>query len=125
MAIRTMPGLDHAKLLRATNTLQTAMVFVQFITGGLLLSIRNGHVFHSAGAYILWFAAIAHLVVAVLAWRCCDGSPKPVYYALGFVALISAQVYLGVFHVTVLHVPLAGALLIASLAYLVRLRACR
>lgn len=125
MATRTTPGLDHAKLLRATNTLQTAMVFVQFITAGLLLSIRSGHVFHSTGAYILWFVAIAHLIVAILAWRSGGGSPKPVYYALGFVALITAQVYLGVFHITALHVPLAGVLLIASLAYLLRLRASR
>ena len=110
------------KLLHATVTLQTALVFVQSITAGLMMALPHGHVLHSAGSYTLWFVTVAHVVVAVLAWRRDGGSPEHVWSAAGFLALITAQVFLGVYHVTALHVPLAAALLGAGLLYLVRIR---
>lgn len=112
-------------LLRATVALQTALVFVQSITAGLRRTLPYGHVFHSAGSYTLWVVTVAHVVVAVLAWRPGGGSPQPVWYALGFLALMTAQVYAGLFHLTALHVPLAAALLVASLLYLLRIRSTR
>lgn len=110
------------KLLHATVALQAALVFVQSITAGLRMTLPYGHVFHSAGSYTLWVVTVAHVVVAVLVWRPGGGSPQPVWFALGFLALITAQVYIGVFHLVALHVPLAAALLVASVLYLVRIR---
>ena len=48
-----------------------------------------------------------------------------VLVALGFLALMTAQVYAGLFHLTALHVPLAAALLVASLLYLLTIRSTR
>ncbi|MCP2201643.1 hypothetical protein [Lentzea flava] len=112
----------HTKLLHAIVVLQTAAVFVQSITAGLMMTIPSGHVLHSAGSYTLWVVTVAHVVVAVLAWRPGGGSAQPIWYALGFLALITGQVYAGVFHLTALHVPLAAVLLVASLLYLLRIR---
>ncbi|WP_211293836.1 hypothetical protein [Lentzea kentuckyensis] len=110
------------KLLHATVALQAALIFVQSITAGLLLKLPFGHVLHSAGSYTLWIVTVAHLVIAVLTWRPGGGSPEPVWFAAGFLALITAQVYLGVFHLTVLHIPLGTALLVGSVLYFLRTR---
>jgi heme A synthase len=112
----------HTKLLHATVALQTAAVFVQSITAGLMMTVPYGHVLHSAGSYTLWVVTVALVFFAVLAWRPGGGSPQPVWYALGFLALITGQVYAGVFHLTAVHVPLAAALLVASVLYLLRIR---
>jgi hypothetical protein len=113
------------RLLHTTVALQTAAVFVQSITAGLMMTIPNSHVLHSAGSYTLWVVTVAHVVVAVLAWRPGGGSPRPIWCAAGFLALITAQVYAGVFHLTALHVPLGAALLVASVLYLLRIRSNR
>jgi heme A synthase len=110
------------RLLHTTVALQTALVFAQSITAGLRMTLPHGHVLHSAGSYTLWVVAVVHVVVAVVAWRRGGGSPQPVWYAAGFLALITAQVFAGVFHLIALHVPLAAALLVASVLYLVRIR---
>ena len=110
------------KLLHATVGLQAALIFVQSITAGLLLKLPFGHVLHSAGSYTLWIVTVAHVVIAVLMWRPGGGSPEPVWFAAGFLALITAQVYLGVFHLTVLHIPLGTALLVGSVLYFLRTR---
>lgn len=125
MTTTSTARLDQTKLLRAMLTLQGALVFVQFVTAGLLLSLPHGRVAHSAGSFALWLASLAHLVVAILAWRPGGGSPRALYVGLGFVALVTAQALLGVFRLTALHVPLAAVLLAATLTYLVRLRAAR
>lgn len=72
----------------------------------------------------LWVVTVAHVVVAALVRRR-GGSLQPIWYALGFLALTTAQVFAGVFHLTALHVPLAAALLVASLLYLLRIRSTR
>lgn len=110
------------RLLHATVALQTAAIFAQSITAGLMRTLPHGHLLHSAGSYTLWVVTVAHVVVAVVAWRQGGGSPTPIWYAVGFLALITAQVFAGVFHLTALHIPLAAALLAASVLYLVRIR---
>jgi hypothetical protein len=110
------------RLLHTTVALQTALVFAQSITAGLKMTLPHGHVLHSAGSYTLWVVTVAHVVVAVLAWRPGGGSAQPIWYATGFLALITAQVYIGVFHLTALHIPLAAVLLVASVLYLLRIR---
>ncbi|MFJ5991292.1 hypothetical protein [Lentzea sp. NPDC092896] len=122
MATQTTAKPANLKLLHATVALQTAAVFVQSITAGLMMTLPYGHVLHSAGSYTLWVVTVVHVVVAVLAWRPGGGSARPIWYAVGFLALITAQVYIGVFHLTALHVPLAAALLVASVLYLLRIR---
>lgn len=109
------------KLLHATVALQTALVFVQSISAGLLLKLPYGHVLHSAGSYTLWSVTLAHVVIAIVAWRR-GGTAEPVWFAAGFLTLITAQVYIGVFHLTVLHIPFGTALLVASVLYLLRIR---
>lgn len=110
------------RLLHAVVALQTALVFVQSITAGLKTALSYGHVLHSAGSYTLWVVTVAHVVVAVLAWRPGGGPARLIWFALGFLALITAQVFLGVFHLAVLHIPLAAVLLVASVLYLLRIR---
>jgi hypothetical protein len=113
------------RLLHTTVALQTALVFAQSITAGLKMTLPHGHVLHSAGSYTLWVVTVAHVVVAVLAWRPGGGSAQPIWYATGFLALITAQVYIGVYHLTALHIPLAAVLLVASVLYLLRIRSTR
>ena len=122
MATQTTAKPANLKLLHATVALQTAAVFVQSITAGLMMTLPYGHVLHSAGSYTLWVVTVVHVVVAVLAWRPGGGSAQPIWYAVGFLALITAQVFSGLFHLTALHVPLAAALLAASVVYLFRIR---
>ena len=110
------------RLLHAVVALQTALVFTQSITAGLRMTLPYGHVLHSAGSYTLWVVTVAHVVIAVLAWRPGGGSPQPIWFAAAFLALITAQVFLGLFHLVALHVPLAAALLVVSVLYLLRIR---
>ena len=122
MTTQTTARPANLKLLHATVALQTAAVFLQSVTAGLMMTLPYGHVLHSAGSYTLWVVTVVHVVVAVLAWRPGGGAAQPIWYAVGFLALITAQVYIGVFHLTALHVPLAAALLVASVVYLVKIR---
>jgi hypothetical protein len=122
MATQTTAKPANVKLLHATVALQTAAVFLQSVTAGLMMTLPYGHVLHSAGSYTLWVVTVVHVVVAVLAWRPGGGSPQPIWYAAGFLALITAQVFSGLLHLTALHVPLAAALLVASVVYLFEIR---
>jgi hypothetical protein len=122
MATQTTAKPANRKLLHATVALQTVAVFVQSITAGLMMTLPYGHFLHSAGSYTLWVVTVVHVVVAVLAWRPGGGPAQPIWYSAGFLALITAQVYSGLFHLTALHVPLAAALLVASVVYLFRIR---
>ncbi|MEV6244151.1 hypothetical protein [Lentzea sp. NPDC051838] len=99
------------KFLYATVALQTALIFVQSVSAGL-----KSPVFHSAGSYTLWVVMVAHVVVALLMRRA-----RAVWYALGFLGLTTAQVFIGIAHLTALHLPLAALLLVASALYLVSL----
>ncbi len=107
--------------LRGTIALQTLVVFLAPVTAGLLLTTTpNGHVLHSASAYTVWVVAVVQVVAAVLAWRPGGGSPRSVLYAVVFLVLVTAQVVLGIAHVTTVHVPLGVALFGVSLMRLTR-----
>jgi hypothetical protein len=92
--------------LRATIALQTAAIFFQAATSGLLLTSQLGETLHSAGARGMYAATMLYVLAAVLAWRPGGGSPRPVLYSTGFLVLASVQVVLGVAHVAALHLPL-------------------
>ncbi|WP_229338129.1 hypothetical protein [Streptomyces flavotricini] len=92
--------------LRVSIALQTLAVFFQAATAGLLLSTSYGETLHGVGARVMYGASMLYVIAAVLAWRPGGGSPRPVLYASGFLALASAQVVLGIAHVPALHVPL-------------------
>ncbi|ADD40289.1 hypothetical protein [Stackebrandtia nassauensis] len=104
----TKPG--SLKLLRLAITLQTLSVFATPVTAGLLLTTPSGHVLHSGSSYTLFFVTLFHLIAAILAWRPGGGSATPVAAAAGFFALTLAQVFIGIAHLTTVHVPL-GVLL--------------
>ncbi|HET6856213.1 MAG TPA: hypothetical protein VFH94_03835 [Streptomyces sp.] len=92
--------------LRTAIALQTLTLFFQAVTAGLLLSSSYGEVLHSVGARVMYGASMLYLLAAILAWRPGGGSPRPILYASGFLALASVQVVLGIVHESALHVPL-------------------
>jgi heme A synthase len=110
--------------LRGTIALQTLALFLAPVTAGLLLTTPNGHVLHSASAYTVWIVAVVQVVAAVLVWRPGGGSPRAVFYAVVFLGLVTAQVFLGIAHVKTVHVPLGVLLFGLSLLQLSRPSAC-
>ncbi|MCK2218711.1 hypothetical protein MF672_033680 [Actinomadura sp. ATCC 31491] len=108
--------------VRAAIILQTATILVQAISAGLLLTTPAGETLHGIGARVVFAAALLHLAAAVLVWRPGGGSPRPAWYALGFLLLTSAQVALGIARVPALHVPLGVLMFGVSLAQLVTAR---
>jgi heme A synthase len=106
--------------LRVTVALQTVALFLAPVTAGLLLTTPDGHVLHSASAYTVWVVAVVQVVAAVLVWRPGGGSPRVVLYAVVFLGLVTAQVFLGIAHVTTVHVPLGVLLFGLSLVMLTR-----
>ncbi|MEV6583280.1 hypothetical protein AB0M92_34560 [Streptomyces sp. NPDC051582] len=105
-ADRTRTDRRTRTFLRVSIALQTLAVFFQAATAGLLLSTSYGETLHGVGARVMYGASMLYLLAAILAWRPGGGSPRPILYASGFLALASAQVVLGVAHVPSLHVPL-------------------
>ncbi|MFD5096811.1 hypothetical protein ACFWMR_39815 [Amycolatopsis thailandensis] len=111
--------------LRVAITVQTVAVFLTPISAGLLLTTPSGHTLHSATAYTLFIVAVLHVLTAVLVWRPGGGSPKPILPAAVFLGLTLAQVFLGIAHVTAVHVPLGVLLFGFSLVQLMRIRPAR
>ncbi|GIH96041.1 hypothetical protein ACFFMN_42360 [Planobispora siamensis] len=111
--------------LRIAITLQTVALFTAPITAGLLLTSPSGRTLHSASAYGVFAVAVLHLIVAILVWRPGGGSPRPILYAAGFLALVLAQVALGIAQMVTLHVPLGVLLFGLSLLQLSRVPAVR
>ncbi|MEV6912060.1 hypothetical protein [Amycolatopsis sp. NPDC051071] len=111
--------------LRVAIAVQTLAVFLTPITAGLLLTIPSGQALHSATAYTLFIVAMLHVVTAILVWRPGGGSPKPILPAAVFLGLTLAQVFLGIAHVTAVHVPLGVLLFGFSLLQLSRIRPVR
>ncbi|SEF28924.1 hypothetical protein SAMN05421837_104393 [Amycolatopsis pretoriensis] len=101
--------------------LQTLAVFLSAVTAGLLLTYKAGHPLHSAAAYTVFGVAVVQVIAALLAWKPGGGSPREIWFALGFLALVLAQVFLGIAHVKAVHVPLGVLLFGVSLS---RLSAC-
>ncbi|MDK9500278.1 hypothetical protein QEZ40_005909 [Streptomyces katrae] len=92
--------------MRIAAALQTAGVFFQAVTAGLLLSTEYGEALHGAGARGMYAASMLYALAAVLGWRPGGGPVGPVLYAAGMLVLASLQVVLGIAHVASVHVPL-------------------
>ncbi|OLZ52179.1 hypothetical protein [Amycolatopsis keratiniphila] len=107
--------------LRVAIAVQTLAVFLTPISAGLLLTVPSGHTLHSATAYTLFVVATLHVLVAILVWRPGGGSAKPILPAAVFLGLTLVQVFLGIAHVTAVHVPLGVLLFGFSLVQLSRI----
>lgn len=95
-----------AAFVRVAVVLQTTAIFFQAVTAGVLLTSSHGEPLHSVGARVMYGASMLYVLAAVLAWKPGGGSPRPIAYATGFLAMASAQVVLGIKHVPSVHVPL-------------------
>ncbi|MFJ9417721.1 hypothetical protein ACIRPT_26655 [Streptomyces sp. NPDC101227] len=95
-----------SSFLQIAIALQTVTIFLQAVSAGLLLTSSYGETLHSAGARVMYGASMLYVVATVLAWRRGGGSPRPVWYASGFLVLASVQVVLGIAHVPSVHLPL-------------------
>lgn len=102
-AANERPG---ATFLRIAIALQTLTIFLQAISAGLLPDTSFGAQLHDAGARVTYGTTMLYLLVAVLVWRRHDGSPRPVLYASGFLALATVQVLVGIAHIPSVHLPL-------------------
>ena len=120
MSRTTTSSPRTASFLKVTLALQTLCLFFQASTAGALLTSSRGYLLHDIGSWVMYSAALLYLLATVLAWRPGGGSARPVLYAVGFLALASAQVALGVAHVASLHVPLGVVLFTLSTLALVR-----
>ncbi|MEU7039081.1 hypothetical protein ABZ958_36255 [Streptomyces sp. NPDC046237] len=106
MATETTTVQSGFTFLKVASALQSSSLLFQAASAGLLLSASYGEVLHSVGARVMYGASMLYLLAAILAWRPGGGSPRPILYATGFLALASAQVALGIAHVPSWHVPL-------------------
>ncbi|MFB7788630.1 hypothetical protein ACFC1D_38735 [Streptomyces vinaceus] len=120
MTARTTADRRTRTFLRVSIALQTLAVFFQAATAGLLLSTSYGETLHGVGARVMYGASMLYLLAATLAWRPGGGSPRPILYASGFLALASVQVVLGVAHIPSFHVPLGVLMFGLSLLVLAR-----
>ncbi|MGW0808567.1 hypothetical protein [Nonomuraea sp. NPDC002799] len=111
--------------LRIAIILQTVALFAAPVTAGLLLSSPGGRTWHSVAAYGVFTVALVHLATAILTWRPGGGSPRPIWYATGFLALTLAQIALGIAGAKTLHVPLGVLMFGLSLLQLGRVFAGR
>ncbi|GAA2747072.1 hypothetical protein [Kitasatospora cinereorecta] len=100
--------------LQVAVALQTAALFFQATTAGLLLVTSHGEVVHGVGARVMYGASMLYVLAAVLAWRPGGAAPRPILYATGFLVLASVQVVLGIAHVRAVHVPLGVLMLVLS-----------
>ncbi|MGW7436519.1 hypothetical protein [Streptomyces sp. NPDC054849] len=106
MAVQTTTAPGGSAFLRIAIALQTSALFFQAVTAGMLLSSSLGAVLHDVGSRVMYGASMLYVLAAILAWRPGGGSPRPILYASGFLALASVQVILGIAHMPSLHVPL-------------------
>src|SRR4051812_32861871 len=103
----------NAGFVRVVIVAQAAVIVIQAVTAGLVLTAGSGHALHSAGGDALFGLTLVHLALAVMAWRPGGGSPRQILYAAAFVVVVVAQVYIGIAHVMVVHLPL-GLLLFGA-----------
>ncbi|MFF3395093.1 hypothetical protein ACFYW1_29675 [Streptomyces sp. NPDC002669] len=119
-AATTAVARRTAVFLRTSVVLQTLTLFLQAVSAGVLLSSAHSGLLHDVGARVMYGASMLYLLAAVLAWRPGGGSPRPIGYAIGFLALASAQVVLGIAHVPSVHVPLGVLMFGLSVLVLAR-----
>ncbi|MER5637262.1 hypothetical protein ABT095_09915 [Kitasatospora sp. NPDC002227] len=99
-----------ARFLQFAIALQTLTIFLQAVSAGLLLTASYGETLHGIGARVMYGASMLYVLAAVLAWKPGGGPARPVWQAVGFLALASVQVVLGVAHVPAVHLPLGVAM---------------
>jgi hypothetical protein len=114
------PRSRTVTFLAVATALQTLAIFFQATSAGLLLSTSYGEHLHSAGARVMYGAAMLYVLAAVLAWRPGGGSAAPIAHASGFLVLASVQVVLGIAHVPSVHVPLGVLMFGLSVLVLAR-----
>lgn len=119
MAVQTNPAPGRFTFAQVAIALQTLALFFQAVTAGALLSSSLGYQMHDIGSKVLYGASMVYVLAAVLAWRPGGGSPRPILYASGFLALATVQVVLGVAHMSALHVPLGIVMFTLSVLALV------
>ncbi|WP_203964560.1 hypothetical protein [Actinocatenispora thailandica] len=64
-------------LVSVSVALQTAAIFFQAITAGIMLGTHHGEVLHSVGARVMFAASMLYVLAAVLGWKPGGGSPAP------------------------------------------------
>jgi len=104
MATQTAAVPGRFTFLRVATALQTLSLFFQAVTAGMLLSSSHGYAMHDIGSRVMYGASMVYVLAAILAWRPGGGSPRPILYASGFLALASVQVILGIMHMSSLHI---------------------
>ncbi|WP_411079058.1 hypothetical protein [Streptomyces sp. cmx-18-6] len=106
----TAPARTRARrrfsLLQIAIALQTLTIFLQAVSSGLLFTTSYGEMLHSVGARVMYGASMLYVLAAVLAWKPGGGSPRPIWYASGFLVLASVQVAVGIAHISSVHMPL-------------------
>ncbi|MFI8324717.1 hypothetical protein [Streptomyces sp. NPDC085529] len=113
-------GTRGGAFLRVAAALQTLTLFFQAVTAGLLLNSSTAYLLHDIGSKVMYAAAMLYVLATVLAWRPGGGSPRPVLFSTGLLLLASAQVALGVAHVSAAHVPLGVVMFALSTLALAR-----
>ncbi|MFC9114448.1 MULTISPECIES: hypothetical protein [Streptomyces] len=116
----TVQAQRGTSFLRFAVALQTLTIFLQAVSAGLLLTASYGETLHSVGARVMYGASMLYVLAAVLAWKPGGGSPRPIWYASGFLALASLQVVLGIAHVPSVHLPLGVLMFGLSMLALAR-----
>ncbi|MET7872823.1 hypothetical protein [Streptomyces cyaneofuscatus] len=102
----TAAAPHRSSFLQIATALQTLTIFIQAVSAGLLFTTAYGEVLHDVGARVMYGASMLYVLAAVLAWKPGGGSPRQIWYATGFLALASAQVAVGIAHLSSVHVPL-------------------
>ncbi|MFD7631642.1 hypothetical protein ACFV7Q_37510 [Streptomyces sp. NPDC059851] len=120
MTRRTTAPQGAGTFLKTALALQTLTLFCQAVTAGMLLTSPLAGEVHHVGSRVMYGASMLYVLAAILAWRPGGGSPRPVLHATGFLLLASAQVVLGIAHVSSLHVPLGVVMFALSTLALVR-----
>ncbi|MEW5536400.1 hypothetical protein [Streptomyces cyaneofuscatus] len=100
------PRTHRFSFLQIATALQTLTIFTQAVSAGLLFTTAYGEVLHDVGARVMYGASMLYVLAAVLAWKPGGGSTRQIWYATGFLALASAQVPVGIAHISSVHVPL-------------------
>ncbi|MEV4185031.1 hypothetical protein AB0J28_26760 [Streptosporangium canum] len=114
---------DPLRLMRATSLLQSAVLFAQVVTAGLLLaSVPAGRTAHGVMAGAVVLAVLLNLLAAVLAWRPGGSSPRLIFRSLPMLAFALVQSVLGYAHVRELHVPIGVLMFAASVLLLTQVR---
>jgi len=106
MATQATTAQHRFSFLQIAIALQTLTVFIQAVSAGLLFTTTYGEVLHDVGARVMYGASMLYVLAAVLAWKPGGGSPRPIWYATGFLVLATAQVAVGIAHIPSVHLPL-------------------